>query len=140
LSAFTNCAEKTEKKISRFSEPGGNKISDTLIRKHWYDGWFYALFINTRENKIRRKIFSLIPDGSAVLDVGCGTGGFVMKLSERSRSVTGVDLSEKMIRTARKRKEKEGADNVEFLCTDATELTAVLDRKFEYATMSFFLH
>ena len=75
-----------------------------------------------------------------MLDVGCGTGGFVMKLSERSRSVTGVDLSEKMIRTARKRKEKEGADNVEFLCTDATELTAVLDRKFEYATMSFFLH
>lgn len=115
-------------------------MSDTLLQKHWYDGWFYARFIDTQESKIRRKIFSLIPDGSTVLDVGCGTGGFALKLSERSRSVTGVDVSEKMIRTARKRKEKAGAENVEFLCADATKLTDVLNQKFEYATMSFFLH
>jgi len=46
-------------------------------------------------------LLALLPDGSSVLDLGCGTGvPIARKLAERHR-VTGIDLSAEMVRMAR---------------------------------------
>ena len=49
-----------------------------------------------------------IPPGAAVVDLGCGRGRHAIPLSRRGFRVTGVDLSEKMLRLARERAEREG--------------------------------
>jgi SAM-dependent methyltransferase len=48
-----------------------------------------------------------IPPGAAVVDLGCGRGRHAIPLSRRGYRVTGVDLSEKMLRLARERAGRE---------------------------------
>lgn len=43
-----------------------------------------------------------------ILDLGCGTGGHAIPLAQRSYSVTGVDLSERMVEKARAKAAKTG--------------------------------
>ena len=50
--------------------------------------------------------------GLDVLDIGTGTGFFALLLSERGHRVTGIDLSEEMIRYAKQSAERIGADAV----------------------------
>ena len=59
--------------------------------------------------------------GTAILDVGCGTGNFSLKLARLGCSVTGIDISEKMLGSARKKSRKEGFP-AEFLLMDASDL------------------
>lgn len=56
-----------------------------------------------------------------ILDVGCGTGRHSIELSKRGYKMTGIDLSESMLRRAR---DKAKADNleIEFLRYDARNL------------------
>ncbi|HEX9205355.1 MAG TPA: class I SAM-dependent methyltransferase [Candidatus Deferrimicrobiaceae bacterium] len=61
-----------------------------------------------------------IPPGAAVADLGCGRGRHAIPLSRRGYRVTGVDLSEKMLRMARERAEREGAA-VEWVREDMRE-------------------
>lgn len=49
---------------------------------------------------------------SVVLDVGCGTGSFVLRLAPHAHHVHGVDISGEMLRIARTK--AEGVDNVTF--------------------------
>ncbi|MFG1706230.1 methyltransferase domain-containing protein [Nonomuraea sp. M3C6] len=44
-----------------------------------------------------------LPDGAAVVDVGCGAGRAVHELGERGARAIGVDVSEEMIAVARRR-------------------------------------
>ena len=41
-----------------------------------------------------------VPEGSCVIDLGCGNGALSVKLAERGYRVIGVDASEDMLRTA----------------------------------------
>ncbi|MFG1697162.1 methyltransferase domain-containing protein [Nonomuraea sp. NPDC049309] len=54
---------------------------------------------------LRARSYELLdlPDGAAVVDVGCGAGRAVAELAERGRRAVGVDVSEKMIAVARHR-------------------------------------
>ena len=57
--------------------------------------------------------------GKDVLDFGCGGGSLALMVAELgARSVLGVDLDEKGIRTAQQRLETAGTDNVTFLPAD----------------------
>jgi demethylmenaquinone methyltransferase/2-methoxy-6-polyprenyl-1,4-benzoquinol methylase len=115
-------------------------MSQTLLQKHWYDGWFYAKFIDADTNPLRKKILDLIDDGKTVIDVGCGTGGFALKIAPRCRYVLGVDVSEKQVIMAQQRKEKSGLQNVEFRHVNAATLGKSLREKFDYATLSLMIH
>lgn len=55
--------------------------------------------------------------GSAVEDLGCGRGRHAIPLARKGYAVTGVDLSEKMLRIARERARKEGT-SVEWVRED----------------------
>lgn len=115
-------------------------MSQTLLQKHWYDGWFYAKFIDSDASPLRNKILDLIEDGKTVIDIGCGTGGFALKMAPRCRYVLGVDVSEKQIAMAQKRRKKAGVQNVEFRHVNAAALGKSLEEKFHYATLSMMLH
>lgn len=65
----------------------------------WYDSEFQPAPL---ESETWAMLVGLLgePTGS-LLDVGCGTGGFTEGLAERGWDVTGIDVSEDMLRRAR---------------------------------------
>lgn len=56
-----------------------------------------------------------------ILDIGCGTGRHTMELTKRGYDVTGVDLSESMLKKAREKSRKSGL-NIRFVQQDARNL------------------
>lgn len=60
-----------------------------------------------------------LPDGSHILDVGCGTGRHSVELAKRGYKVTGVDLSAGMLAEAEKAASEAGV-SVELIRCDAT--------------------
>ncbi len=78
--------------------------------------------------------------GKKVLDVCCGTGVMCARIADvvgAGGVVVGVDLSEKMLKKAEKRKEKK--DNVRFCLSNAEEIPYD-DGYFDCASITFGLH
>jgi ubiquinone/menaquinone biosynthesis C-methylase UbiE len=73
-----------------------------------------------------------IKPGSAILDVGVGGGRTTAFLSGIASRYAGVDYSEAMIRICRQR-----FPGLEFLVTEASELTAFEDYSFDALVMAF---
>jgi ubiquinone/menaquinone biosynthesis C-methylase UbiE len=70
---------------------------------------------------LRRKVASLVElrPGSRLLDVATGTGAQAFAFAEKAREVVGIDLSEAMLRIARR---KNRFPNITFQQADAAEL------------------
>ncbi len=115
-------------------------MSETLLQKHWYDGWFYARFIDSDLSSIRDRLHGYIEDNRRIIDIGCGTGGFALKLAPRSREVIGVDISKKQIEQARLRQKRRGVTNIKFEHFDATRLNIFEQEPFDYAILTFIIH
>lgn len=56
----------------------------------------------------------LVPYGARVLDCAAGTGELSLAAAEKADSVLCTDLSENMLKTARKKAVRRGADNISF--------------------------
>jgi len=106
----------------------------------WYDGSIYEKFIAPQSDRLQTLLTVFASRGSRALDVGCGIGDLSFKLAAKCASVVGVDLSERMISYAKKRKNALGVTNVEFLCANATDLNGRFPDGFDLATMVLFLH
>jgi ubiquinone/menaquinone biosynthesis C-methylase UbiE len=95
----------------------------------WYDTEFAPAPL---EGEGWRALVGLLGEGpGSLLDVGCGTGSYAAGLADLGWDVTGVDLSEDMLRRAREK----GVDAIQ---ADATSLpfdTASFD-----AAISIFTH
>ena len=107
---------------------------------HWYDGLIYILCVDPNLADLRRKVVDHIRKDSDVIDICCGPGTLVFELAERCKSVVGIDLSSKMIRYAKRRKEKDYIKNVDFIRANAADLRIFEDDKFDYATVVMGLH
>ena len=103
----------------------------------FFYGRLYHLLLDRPLAGARRVVTSLVPDGSSVLDVACGTGLLCTALREKNCRVTGLDLSLRMLRFAEKRNRH---DDVRFVHGDATDLSGFEDRSFDYATLLLLLH
>jgi len=64
---------------------------------------------------------SLTPE-MTVVDFGCGPGFFTVELAKHAGRVVGVDLQADMLKKARRKTEKAGVQNVEFLQSDGASL------------------
>ncbi|MBN2259698.1 MAG: methyltransferase domain-containing protein [Clostridiales bacterium] len=91
-----------------------------------YDSWYktkLGSFVDLVESQCAFELLDL-PKGSKILDVGCGSGNFSIKLAKMGFKVTGIDLSVDMLKVAR---EKAKSENVEI---DFLQMN-VYDLKFE---------
>lgn len=77
-----------------------------------------------------------IPAGSAVLELGCGTGYFTKEIIKTGAKVTAIDISPDLLAVARK---EVGAPNVVFMEENAYRMTFP-DNHFDYIIGSSVLH
>jgi SAM-dependent methyltransferase len=78
----------------------------------------------------RRKIETALglarfPSGSALVEVGCGTGDYSLLLARAGYRMTGVDLSSRSIETARAKASILGVSDTAFVISDAETLAEV---------------
>lgn len=80
--------------------------------------------LNYYFDKITKKILdrSLRLEQKRVLDLGCGIGRLTLWMARRAQYVTGVDISEEMIRVAWNAAASQGLRNVAFQVYDGTVL------------------
>lgn len=99
-SANTGGAVDWDAQAAVFDEQPDHGLRDPAVRRAWAErlhGW-------------------LPPAAGDVLDLGCGTGSLSLLAAEQGHRVTGVDLSEAMVRLAR---EKLAGRDAVFLVGDA---------------------
>ncbi len=54
-------------------------------------------------------------DDSVVLDIGCGNGGYALRLARHCKKVYAVDISDSMLSIAGKHVEEQGLNNISFI-------------------------
>lgn len=101
------------------------------------DFYFVDEFLKGRTslNSIESQLLGDI-QGKSILHLQCHFGQDSISLSRLGAKVTGIDLSDKAIETAKKLAEKCNTDT-EFICTDVYNLPNVLDRKFDIVFTSY---
>lgn len=96
-----------------------------------YDQWYLTevgAFIDEVETRLAFSMFE-VEEGRSILDAGAGTGNFSLKLARKGADVTGIDISEDMLKLA---EEKTGAEgySIPFLKRDIFE-TGFEDESFD---------
>jgi len=89
-----------------------------------YDGWYHVPmgeFIDDVETCLAFSMFKA-EKGMLVLDVGCGTGNFSVKLAQKGCYITGIDISEQMLKVAREKARKNNDLSMEFTLMDVNQL------------------
>jgi ubiquinone/menaquinone biosynthesis C-methylase UbiE len=69
-----------------------------------------------------------LPAGSKILDIGCGTGRHSLELARRGFQITGIDISQNMLKEAKKVRDREELP-AKFICADAVDFS--LNEKFD---------
>lgn len=96
-----------------------------------YDEWYLTKvggFIDEVETDLAFSMFE-VKEGQKILDAGAGTGNFSLKLAKKGAEVTGIDLSEDMLKLAEEKTKQEGYD-IPFLKRDIFE-TGFGDESFD---------
>ena len=73
-----------------------------------YDAWYTdkkGSFVDMVETDLAFELLK-VKKGMKILDMGCGTGNFSIKLAEKGCHVTGADISDEMLKIARKKASK----------------------------------
>ncbi len=101
-------------------------------------GALYHLLWDRPLTSARKQVIDLVPSGSSVIDIACGTGEFCFELAaQKNCHVLGIDLSTRMIKFARKRNR---FDAVRFEAGDAANLAPIETSYFDFAIILFLLH
>lgn len=103
-------------------------------------GFVYSTIIDPLLGNLRKRLALEIKKGDTVIDIACGTGAQLFELAEKAKSVTGVDLSESMVRHASNKAKRHKITNASFVVCDATDLSIFYQDKFDVAILSMALH
>lgn len=90
----------------------------------WFEDWFdsplYEKLYANRDEQEAAQLVELLEDTlpleecSKILDLGCGRGRHAINLNQKGYQVTGIDLSEQAIATAKEKAEDLGLENIRF--------------------------
>lgn len=80
-------------------------------------------FLPSREDDAFMQLLDRLGLSGSVLDVGCGGGVYSLAIAGQCTQVTGIDLSSKMLETAKKRADTLKIENVDFLYGDWKEMS-----------------
>ena len=118
-------------------------MSDTVsskVRNH-YDSVAMRYDVGFKKAESRWRFHDLatwehinrfFPKAGKLLDAGCGTGRWALRLARMGWYVTGVDISKKMLEVAKRKASNLGvSDRVEFVAGDVTELCGLQCESFD---------
>ena len=111
----------------------------THNKNHWYDGWFYDVFIAPNQDRLFSEIKKIIEPNSKVIDIGCGTGRFSFSVADGLNKVVGIDLSKKNIDKANQTLSKIPNERISFLHSNLSNLISQ-NFHFDYAVMTYVIH
>lgn len=80
------------------------------------------------------ELIKKLEPGSAILDLGCGTGEMAESLSDQGYTVTGIDINEKAISQNKLKPTK-----INYVISDITDVLPFADKSFDAIIMSFVL-
>lgn len=103
-------------------------------------GFVYSTIIDPLLANLRKRLALEIQPGEHVIDIACGTGVQLFELVDKAGSITGVDLSESMVRHATNNATRKNISNASFHVADATNLSGFYSQKFDVAILSMALH
>jgi len=103
-------------------------------------GYLYQVTADPLISRLHTSVLPLIEPSHRVLDVACGTGSLSLSIARRAKHVTGIDLSEDMIITAKRAARKTGTENALFKLHDASDLSCYNDNEFDLSVTSMAVH
>lgn len=104
----------------------------------FFYGRIYHKLLDPHQAEARKVIAGLIPEGSSVLDIACGTGQLCLTLrAQKQCRVLGIGLSLRMLQFAEK---SNHYDSVRFMHQDATDLSGFGDHTFDYSVVLILMH
>ncbi len=109
-------------------------------KTHWYDGWCYDKFIAPNQDRLFGQIKNLIEPSSNIIDVGCGTGRFSFSVSDKCKSILGIDLSTRNIERASLILSQNPNNKITFQNKSVNEIIAERKERFNYAVMTYVIH
>lgn len=92
--------------------------------EEWFDSPLYEKLYANRDVAEAERLIDLLEKTlpldscSRILDLGCGRGRHSISLNQRGYHVTGIDLSDQAIATAREKAEALGLENIRFEVRD----------------------
>lgn len=92
--------------------------------EEWFDSPLYEKLYANRDEEEAAQLIALLEETlslkkcSKILDLGCGRGRHSINLTEKGYQVTGIDLSEQAISTAREKARALGMDEIQFKVRD----------------------
>src|SRR5437764_10982886 len=101
---------------------------DDSSTKSWNaiaDDWVAHADANDYRNfYLMPRMLAMLGDvrGKAILDLGCGEGGYARELARRGARVVGIDGSRRLIEIARARAGTAGIDGVTFIHANASAI------------------
>ncbi len=107
---------------------------------HWYDGWFYDRFIAPNQDRLFGQIKNLIEPNSKIIDIGCGTGRFSFSISDKCKSILGIDLSKRNIERANHSFAKNQNEKISFQHKSVNDIISDGKEHFDYAVITYVIH
>lgn len=92
--------------------------------EEWFDSPLYEKLYANRDEAEAERLIDLLEETlpldhcSRILDLGCGRGRHAISLNQRGYAVTGVDLSDQAIETAREKARAMDLENIRFKVRD----------------------
>lgn len=107
----------------------GNSKLLTNIGKYSFEVSNDSFFQVNNEEVVRLydKISEYIPNNSKIMDLYCGTGSIGIYVSEKCKSVLGIEINKNAIEDAIRNKEINNVKNIEFKCGDVEDIISSND-------------
>jgi SAM-dependent methyltransferase len=109
-------------------------------KDHFYEGWLYHLLVDPLLRRVRRLVRSQVKPGSALIDIGCGTGELLFSLADVGSELVGVEASKRMWSFANRQARTSAFTNVQILFGDGAQLGSFSADFFDYAIACMVFH